>query len=469
MRSKVLLSIALYAAAAAALLSGLGSLAGRASTAAAPAAGSRPTLVIIITDDQRHDTIQYMPTLQRELAARGVTFTHATVTTPLCCPSRASLLRGQYAHNTGVLTNGSGDLGNRQSRWPGGAEAFPEQSSLATWLKTAGYRTGLFGKYLNGYMQTSRSVPPGWDEWHVFAGGFFNYALNENGTVRRFGRDPEDYSTDVAARKAVAFIEQGGQAPLFVYYAPFAPHAPTTPHPRDAAGFSDLAPHRPLSYNEQDVSDKPQWVQRLPALTAQRQAQGDEFRRDQLRALQAVDRAIGQIIDALRRTGRLDNSVVVFTADNGLSWGEHRWLDRKGVAYEEAIRVPLVVRGPGFPAGRTDARFVQNIDIAPTFAELADARSDIRVDGRSLLPLLRGGESPWRAEILLEHWGGPSVAWSAVRTERWKYIESESGERELYDLTADPYELTNAVSDARHAATVADLRRRLEALRRIGR
>ncbi|MGH2371944.1 MAG: sulfatase family protein [bacterium] len=468
MRPRSILSFALAAAVAALLSTALGVLPGRAPTAAAPAPAGRSTLVVIITDDQRHDTIPHMPILQRELTARGVTFANATVTTPLCCPSRASLLRGQYAHNTGVLTNGRGESGDRQSRWPGGAEAFPEQSSLATWLRAAGYRTGLFGKYLNGYMQSSRRVPPGWDEWHVFAGGFFNYALNENGTVRRYGREPEDYSTDVAARKAVAFIEQGGQAPLFVYYAPFAPHAPTTPHPQDATGFSDLAPWRPPSYNEQDVSDKPAWVQRLPVLTAQRQAQGDEFRRNQLRALQAVDRAIGQIIEALRRTGRLENSVIVFTADNGLSWGEHRWLDRKGVAYDEAIRVPLVVRGPGVPAGRTDPRLVQNIDIAPTFAELADARPDIRIDGRSLLPLLRGGEGAWRAESLLEHWGGPSVTWSAIRTERWKYIESEAGDRELYDLTADPYEMTNGVNDARHAQTVADLRRRLDALRRAG-
>ncbi|MGQ0548372.1 MAG: sulfatase family protein [Armatimonadota bacterium] len=468
MRLTPMLPRVLYAAAAAILLWGLAAQLGRAPTTAAPAPAGRPTLVVIITDDQRHDTIPHMPILQRELVARGVTFVNATVTTPLCCPSRASLLRGQYAHNTGVLTNGSGESGDRQSRWPGGAEAFPEQSTLATWLRAAGYRTGLFGKYLNGYMQSSRRVPPGWDEWHVFSGGFFNYPLNENGTVRRYGREPEDYSTDVAARKAVAFIEQGGQAPLFVYYAPFAPHAPTTPHPQDATGFSDLAPWRPPSYNEQDVSDKPVWVQRLPVLTAQRQAQGDEFRRNQLRALQAVDRAIGQIIEALRRTGRLENSVIVFTADNGLSWGEHRWLDRKGVAYDEAIRVPLVVRGPGVPSGRTDPRFVQNIDIAPTFAELADARPDIRVDGRSLLPLLRGGEGAWRAEILLEHWGGPSVSWSAIRTERWKYIENEAGDRELYDLTADPYEMTNSVNDARHAQTVAHLRMRLDALRRAG-
>ncbi len=459
---------ALPAAVAVFLCTIIGVLPGHAPTAAAPAQTGKPTLVIIITDDQRHDTISHMPLLQRELAARGVVFTNATVTTPLCCPSRASLLRGQYAHNTGVLTNGRGEGGDRQSRWPGGAEAFPEQSSLATWLKAAGYRTGLFGKYLNGYMLSSRRVPPGWDDWHVFSGGFFNYALNENGAVRRYGREPEDYSTDVAARKTVAFIEQGGQAPLFVYYAPFAPHAPTTPHPQDTTGFSDLAPWRPPSYNEQDVSDKPEWVRRLPVLTAQRQAQGDEFRRNQLRALQAVDRAIGQIVEVLRRTGRLDNSVIVFTADNGLSWGEHRWLDRKGVAYDEAIRVPLVVRGPGIPAGRTDPRLVQNIDIAPTFAELAAARPDIPVDGRSLLALLRGGESAWRTEILLEHWGGPSLSWSAIRSDRWKYVEYESGDRELYDLTADPYEMNNGATDARHAQTVAELRRRLDALRRAG-
>jgi len=440
---------------------------GGSPTAGAPPAP--PTLVLILDDDQRADTIQYMPILQRELVARGVTFTNAFVTTPLCCPSRASLLRGQYAHNTGVLTNGGGDLPEeRESRHPGGAEAFDDRSTLATWLKAAGYRTGLFGKYLNGYMQLTTRVPPGWDEWVVFAGGFFGYPLNENGVVRRMGNAPEDYGTDVIARRAVQFIDRGGSAPLFVYLAPFAPHAPATPHPRDAAAFRDLAPWRPPSYNEADLSDKPQWVRRLPSLTPQRQAQGDEFRRQQLRSLQAVDRAIGEIIEALRRTGRLEGAVILFTADNGLSWGEHRWLDRKSCAYEECVRVPFVVRGPGIPAGRTDARFVHNIDIAPTFAELAGVRPGLPVDGRSLLPLLRG-DAAWREEILLEYWGPALLTWTAVRTDRWKYVEYENGDRELYDLAADPYEMSSIAGSAQGVQVLPDLRRRLDLLRRAGR
>lgn len=450
------------------LLCVLAVLSAGAPTTGAPVV-SRPTLVIVLTDDQRFDTIRHMPILQRELVAQGVTFTNAFVTTPLCCPSRASLLRGQYAHNTGVLTNGGGDRGAGEGRWPGGAEAFRDQSTLATWLRAAGYRTGLFGKYLNGYMQLTQRVPPGWDEWHVFAGGYFNYSLNENGTVRRYGRAAEEYGTDVVARKAVQFIEQGGSAPLLVYYAPFAPHAPATPHPQDAAAFGDLAPWRPASYNEQDVSDKPEWVRRLPSLGPQQQAGGDEFRKSQLRALAAVDRAIGMIIDALRRTGRLENSIVVFTADNGLSWGEHRWLDRKSCPYEECVRVPFIVRGPGIPAGHTDPRFVQNIDIAPTFAELAGVRPDGSVDGRSLLALLRGADLPWRAEILTEYWGQPQLTWAAIRTDRWKYVEYENGDRELYDLSADPYEMTNVVASPQHAQVVTDLRQRLDALRRAGR
>ncbi len=440
-----------------------------APTRGAPVA-TPPTIVLILDDDQRADTIQYMPILQRELVAWGVTFTNAFVTTPLCGPSRASLLRGQYAHNTGVLTNGGGDLpAEREGRHPGGAEAFDDRSTLATWLKAAGYRTGLFGKYLNGYMRLTTRVPPGWDEWVVFAGGYFGYPLNDNGVVRRVGSEPDDYGTDVIARRAVSFIERGGTAPLFVYLAPFAPHDPATPHPQDAAAFRDLTPWRPPSYNEADVSDKPQWVRRLPSLTAARQVEGDEFRRRQLRSLQAVDRAIGQVIEALRRTGRLENSTILFTADNGLSWGEHRWLDRKSCPYEECVRVPFVVRGPGIPAGRTDPHFVLNIDVAPTFADLAGVRPGLPVDGRSLLSLLRGADPGWRGEILLEYWGAAALTWSAIRTERWKYVEYENGDRELYDLVADPYEMTNVVDFPQVGAVLPDLRRRLDALRRAGR
>jgi len=448
-----------------ALLAGMAPSTTRGAPASAP-----PTLVLILDDDQRADTIQYMPVLRRELVARGVTFTNAFVTTPLCCPSRASLLRGQYAHNTGVLTNGRGDLpAERESRHPGGAEAFDDSSTLATWLHGAGYRTGLFGKYLNGYMQLTTRVPPGWDEWVVFAGGYLGYRLNDNGTVRRMGNAPEEYGTDVIARRAVQFIDRGGNNPLFVYLAPYAPHAPATPHPQDDAAFRDLPPWRPPSYNEADVSDKPQWVRRLPSLTMARRAEGDEFRLRQLRSLQAVDRAIGQVIDALRRTGRLENAVIVFTADNGLSWGEHRWLDRKSCPYEECVRVPFVVRGPGIPEGRTDALFVHNIDLAPTFAELAGVRPALAVDGRSLLSLLRGEAPGWRSEMLLEYWGQPAQTWTAIRTERWKYVEYENGDRELYDFAADPYEMSNVVASSGAAAVLPDLRRRLDLLRRAGR
>ncbi|HEV8338108.1 MAG TPA: sulfatase [bacterium] len=456
---------------AAALAAFLGLLVAMAPSTTRGAPGAAPpTLVLILDDDQRADTIQYMPVLQRELVARGVTFTNAFVTTPLCCPSRASLLRGQYAHNTGVLTNGGGDRrGNREGHHPGGAEAFDDRSTLATWLRGTGYRTALFGKYLNGYMGLTTRVPPGWEEWVVFAGGYFGYRLNDNGTVRRMGNAPDEYGTDVITRRAVQFIERGGSSPLFVYLAPFAPHAPATPHPQDAAAFRDLAPWRPPSYNEADVSDKPEWVRRLPALTAARQAQGDEFRRQQLRALQAVDRSIRQVIDALSRTGRLENAVIVFTADNGLSWGEHRWLDRKSCPYEECVRVPFVVRGPGFASGRTEARFVHNIDLAPTFADLAGVRPGLTVDGRSLVPLLRGATAAWRTEILLEYWGQPAQTWTAIRTERWKYVEYENGDRELYDFSADPYEMTNVVTSPQAAGVLPDLRRRLELLRREGR
>jgi arylsulfatase A-like enzyme len=427
------------------------------SVSAAPAApDARPHLVIILTDDQRGDTLQYMPLIRQHLVARGVLFPNGFVTTPLCCPSRASLLSGQYAHHTEVLTN----------QPPlGGASRFKDASTLATWLRAAGYHTGLFGKYLNGYGSLAPYVPPGWDEWNAFLGtSFFNYSLNENGTIRRYGRGPAEYATEVLARKAVGFIERTpAGTPLLVYFAPFAPHAPATPAPQDADAFMNLAPWRPPAYNEADVRDKPAWVQRLPMIEGAGQAQGDEFRRKQVASLQAVDRAVGALVEALRRTGRLDQTVFVFTADNGLSWGEHRWLNRKSCPYEECIRVPFVVVVPGV-APRSDPHFALNIDVAPTLAELAGVRPAGRVDGLSLVPLLRNPAHAWREAFIIEYWGG-AQEFVGVRAERWTYVEYASGERELYDLAADPYQLQNVAADPAQAAAVARLRAQLEALR----
>ena len=417
-------------------------------------------IVLILTDDQRYDLMGYMPLTDAALTAETVRFDQAVVTTSLCCPSRSSILTGQYAHNHGVLTNA---LPN------GGASKFDPSSTVATWLSQAGYRTALLGKYLNDYQRLSPAVPPGWADFEAFVPPeFYNYSLNENGTVTSYGAAPADYSTDVLTTKAEQFIS--GTNPrqgLFLFLTPYAPHGPATPAPVDVGRFSSIPPWRPPSFDEADVSDKPAWIQALPRLTAARIATEDSFRLAQLESLQAVDRMVSRVVAALKQSGRWPHTLLVFSSDNGFSWGEHRWLHNKICPYEECIRVPLWIRAPGL-AGRHDASVVANIDLAPTIAEWARVPAPANVNGASLLPLLHLTGSPWRTAILIEHLGDPIpgiINSQGVRTTSFLYNEYVNGDRELYDLVLDPFELANVVNDPAYAATVASLQATLAVLK----
>jgi N-acetylglucosamine-6-sulfatase len=421
-----------------------------------------PTIVLIVTDDQRFDSLWAMPNVRDDLVSHGVTFSNAFVVNSLCCPSRASILTGRYSHSTGVYTNGAPD---------GGFEAFQahEPHTVATWLQAAGYRTGLFGKYLNGYGPAGQAghVPPGWDRWAALAhnnGRYYDYDLNVDGTLVSHGAEPEDYSTDVAAGDAVDFIRET-EEPLFLYFAPYAPHGPATPAPRHEGSFSDLEPWRPPSYDEADVSEKPAWVQALPRLTSTRSESIDDFRRRQYESLLAVDEAVDRIVEALEETGRLQTSLIVFTTDNGYIWGEHRF-SGKEAPYDESIRVPLVVRyDPLITAARVDPHLVLNIDLAPTFADLAGTVASA-ADGASLRPLLELSLPSWRSDFLVEHLVGrsPIPTYCAVRSERYLYVEYETREEELYDLLQDPYQLDNHAREPHWGPTAAEMRKRLSDL-----
>jgi len=434
------------------------------ATQASPATpqAARPNIILILTDDQDAKSILHMPQLRAYLADQGVTFTNFFVTTALCCPSRSSILRGQYVHSHQVYTN-------RPPR--GGFERFRdlgrERSTVATWLQAAGYHTVLMGKYLNGYPQRDAPtyVPPGWEEWYSPArGGYrnFDYTLNENGRLVGYGSAPEDYLTDVLARKAADVIRRSvrdGKS-FFIYLATYAPHAPATPAPRHARAFADLAAPRPPSFNEADVSDKPAWVQNRQPLTAAQIGAIDEGYRTRLRSLLAVDDLIATVVDTLRATGQLGRTYIFFTSDNGYHMGEHRLLPGKNTAFEEDIRVPMLVRGPGVPPGRAVEAFALNIDLAPTFAALAGVPIPSFVDGRSLTRWL--GTAPpqglWREAFVIEHYADhrPSArptrqqrqvpGFVGLRTREYVYVEYETGERELYDLAADPYQLQNIVA-----------------------
>jgi N-acetylglucosamine-6-sulfatase len=402
----------------------------------------RPNIVFIVTDDQRWDTLWSMPAVQRELVHRGVTFENGFVSNPLCCPSRASILTGEYSHSTGVYTN--------KERSPyGGFGAFDDRSTIATWLDDAGYRTGMFGKYINGY--PGGYVPPGWDRWFATFDnkGYYDYlATNGDGVVTRYGSRPGDYGTTVIGEQAAQFIENTPPSdPVFAYVAPHAPHAPATPGPGDEKAFSKLEPWRPPSYDEADVSDKPRYIRDRSRLDGRDQAKLDDFRLDQYRSLLAVDRAVRDVMAALADTGRLSQTLVVFTSDNGILWGEHRW-QKKAVPYEESIRVPFVVRyDPLVRRDRVDEHLVVNIDLAPTAADAAGVAAP-GADGASLLPLLAKGKAAWRSSFLLEHLGdhdSGAPTFCGVRTTTLVYVYYATGEEELYDLRADPYELSNIV------------------------
>jgi arylsulfatase A-like enzyme len=440
------------------------------------AAGARPNIVLILTDDQRWDTVDathqspnragpVMPIVTSELVASGVTFTRGYVTTALCCPSRTSILSGQYSHNTGVHDNNPPD---------GGAAVFDDTQTIALWLQAAGYKTGFIGKYLNGYASLAPCIPPGWDEWHVFHQvKFYDYDFNDNGVITHYGNTEADYSQTILTQRAVDFITQYGPgAPFFLHFSTKAPHGPATPAPGDIGLFMGLAPFRPPNYAEADVLDKPAWVQALD-WTANEQASTDQFRIDQLESLQAVDRGVGEIMQALRDIGEDDNTLVIFTGDNAFSWGSHRWKP-KTCPYEECMHVPMIVRYP--PLGttpRTDNRYILNVDFAPTFVELGEATvpPSHELNGMSLVPLLAGGPATWRSDMLNEHWNGNIPDNALVKQGRcstttgtvcqaaadcpggesckqWKYVEYETAETELYDLSTDPHELTNVTTSA---------------------
>jgi arylsulfatase A-like enzyme len=340
---------------------------------------------------------------------------------------------------------------------------------VATLLHDAGYRTGLFGKYLNGYTEEDTSyVPPGWDRWFAFTdrngnGSYYDNVFSVDGQPMGTGSGPEDYSTDVLAREAVSFIQgTPAETPVFVYLAVKAPHERATPAPGDEDLFGSLRPFRPPSFNEADVSDKPEYVRADDPLTAAEIELSDELRTNALRTLVAADRTVGSVLDALEAAGRMESTLVVFASDNGYLFGEHRRTG-KGVPYEESIRIPMVVRFDALGIEpRADGRLVTNVDLTPTFLDAAGVPPP-PMDGVSLLPMMASADASWRQDFLLEHLG-EEAAYCGVRTEQETFVVYDTGEEELYDLVADQFELVNVASAPEFADVRASLAERLRAL-----
>jgi N-acetylglucosamine-6-sulfatase len=473
-----------------------------AQTAATP----QPNIIFILADDMRKDDLnkKYMPQTTAELVDKGRSFKNAFVSNPLCCPSRATIMRGQYSHNTDVWFNTNvynPDPNVRDGGWQGYNGNGYEADNVATRLQAAGYTNGLFGKYLNGYGDDTVPVPtappPGWDEvgddWFAFKTlGYYNYDVNDNGTIKHYGSTNSNYSTNVLNSQVQEFIRANaapGKPPIFAYVAPYAPHGPATPGPGDKQTFNGLKAPRPLSFNERDVTDKPPWIQSLRRFSSDDIANIDQRHENRVESLQAVDDLVAAVVRTLGEQGVLSNTYIVFTSDNGFHHGEHRIRQGKARPYEESVRVPLVIRGPDAaspeppvvqPGSSTDM-LVLNTDYMPTFMDLAGAETPPYVDGRSLLPVLTGPPpSSWRTAILLEgrkNSADPEIVldrnYNGIRTSTSKYIEYESlsgsgSIRELYDLTpsADPLELTNTYSSADpDVPPLSELDARLDALK----
>jgi N-acetylglucosamine-6-sulfatase len=427
------------------------------------AAGAKPNIVFVLTDDLSWNLVRYMPHVLA-MQRHGESFSNYFVTDSLCCPSRASIFTGRFPHDTHVTSN---------SPPYGGFAVFHERGeeleTFATALQRVGYRTAMMGKYLNGYQPNGGAgvpasfVPAGWNEWDVAGDGYpeFNYTLNHNGQPFDYGSEPSEYLTEVLARKGIGFINQAATArrPFLLELATFAPHSPFVPAPRDAQDFPGLTAPRSPAFDAPTIG-APAWLSHFTPLEPSQIAQIDRQFRERAQAVQAVDRMIAGIESTLAARGLAQNTYIVFSSDNGLHMGEHRLMPGKQTAFDTDIRVPLIVVGPGVPAGRTVPAMAQNIDLCPTFERLGGARVGPNVDGHSLTELLHGqplaGE--WRREVLIEHHGpdtnpedpdvptrgaGNPPSYEALRTPTSLYVEYVTGEREYYNLLTDPFELHN--------------------------
>jgi N-acetylglucosamine-6-sulfatase len=475
---------------------------GAAPTASGAATTTQPNIVVIMADDERVDDLyakagpgELMPQTRKLIGGRGVSFDRSYASYPLSCPSRTTFLTGRYAHNHGITANVF--PGFLYCGTPG---VFPTEDSLGPWLQGAGYYTIIAGRYLNGYpapIATSRTqMDPGWDRWYVpvtvgteKAAVFYGYWLNENGSLTPplppALHEDSNYFTDVITDRAISSIEDAPpDQPVFLWLAHRAPHeddqAPEGPRPayRDDLFAQALGAPRLPSFNERDFSDKPAAIAALEPLSPGERRQAKLRAQRRRAAVRAIDDSVAEVIDALKRTGRLENSYIFFTSDNGLFLGEHRLPKGKLRAYEEAARVPLMIAGPGIPAGRQSEELVANIDLAPTILDLAGARATTPLDGRSLVPFLHSPETRTGRPLLLQSYRdeseevvgpNPRVAvppYQAIVHGRYNLVLFDNGQAELYDLDRDPYELENVYDDPAYAKAQAYLTAKLTRLRR---
>jgi N-acetylglucosamine-6-sulfatase len=485
----------LSAAAGAVTLAALALPVGAAERDATPQAQARPNIILIVTDDQTAASFnqRVMPETWHLVAEHGTLFSDFVITTPTCCPSRASMLTGQYAHNHGVLANRLNYAGLTQKK-----------DVLPAWLSAAGYRTAHVGKYLNGYFKAARTPTtpgPGWGRWDTLHGyRYYNYDLASDGRLTSFGDRPADYLTRRLNQRAQDDVRRfaRGDKPFYLQLDQFAPHQTSAdtpacpkgplPDPEDESAFSRRSLPHPPSFNEEDVSDKRTFLRKKPMLSRATIRVMTARYRCRLASLQAVDRGVARLWDLVRRKGEASNTALIFVSDNGFFAGEHRISAGKTLPYAPSLRVPFAMRAPNglVPGGAVGSvnELAANVDIAPTILDLANAQpcrpeGCRRMDGRSLIPLLDGAEWPAARSVVVEYGVGNSrdrhagaCQFSGIReTDRVFVRYNEFGdclnkdEAELYNLDKDPFELDNLADDPAATAERTELRNELDRLR----
>ena len=437
---------------------------------------SRPNIVFILTDDLSWDLInkQFAPHIVA-LEKRGETFSHYFVADSLCCPSRSTIFTGLFPHDSKVVTNVPPD---------GGFQKFQSQDlekrTFAVALQSAGYQTSLLGKYLNGYGDPKMNsktapIPPGWSDWHVSNNsGYaeFNYYLNDNGTVNYYSGGGT-FGVDVLNGDTSSFIKRSAKKPFAIEVSTFAPHSPYTPAPRNSKDFPGLKAPRQPSFNANNVNPPP-WLGSRPPMTTSEIAVLDKDFRRRAQAVESVDKLVADTEATLAAEHLSNDTYIVFSSDNGLHLGQHRLEAGKQTAFDSDIRVPLIVAGPGVPRGRVVKQVTQNVDLFPTFLQLAGIKAQ-PTDGHSLVPLLHPDASPpaWRTAALIEHHGNnlnPSdpdyqvkadnpPTYNAIRISaphlpgftgpvEAVYIEYDDATHDLefYNIAKDPYEIDNTAN-----------------------
>jgi arylsulfatase A-like enzyme len=492
----------------AALLAALAVVAGAVAAGRAEGAPGQKNVIFILTDDMTSSELAGMPNVMSEIAGQGTTFNRAYVSFPLCCPSRATMMSGQYMHNHGVHGNfpPNGSWLKFRSH---------ESNDLPVWLHQDGYYTVHIGKYLNGYggygtlNETPLPVPADWDEWFGKVSEdalYFNYQLIEktaaNPTPRLtfYGDQPLDYQTDVFSDRAVDFVRDHtpSQEPFLMDLWFNSPHGPFDPAPRDLFRLAGTPLPKLPSFNEKDITDKPKWFQRQARKRlsrAQIKLINGERRRQQEQLI-SVDESVGELIQTLKDEGALDDTYIIFASDNGFFRGEHRIASGKYLPYDPASRVPLVIRGPGIPAGSVSNELVWNGDITQTILQIASGSQNDSLDGRSLLPYAENPALRSTRPVLLEGDTGPggtgaesaqtsaararearvgvlgkkgvknldqepdaiksaantdsAPAYRSIRTDRYEYTIYANGQTELYDMLRDPAQLRSLAKDPRY-------------------